>query len=304
MPSPVVQETAVNNEQAKNRSESLTMLLSFLKIALTLYVILALLLFALQKKLIFFPTSALNATPAVYGWDFQQLSFPVGDSLTCAWFIPAATKTDRTILFSHGNAGNRADRLESVSIFRDLGFNTLIYDYGGYADSTGPISEQRCYDDARAAWKYLIEDRQIAPTSIVLFGRSLGGGVTTQLATEVDAGAVILESTFISIPRMAQDLYPIFPATLFVRHRFNNADKVANIEEPILHIHSSGDDLIPFKHGQALFAASSEPKEFLELHGTHNDGFIISGQTYTNGLAQFLAEYLEAPPESPSSTRP
>ena len=282
------------NEKRDGKKSSLRKaLLSLLKIGLSVYVILALLLFVFQKKLIFFPTAEIGVTPASNDWDFEEFTLSVDTFETFGWFIPAQAETSRTILFSHGNAGNIGDRLDTIRIFRDLGFNVAIYDYGGYGKSTGSSSEKRCYADARAVWTYLTVERGIAATSIVLFGRSLGGGVTSQLATEVDAAAVVLESTFYSVTRLAHELYPVYPAKLLVRHRFDSGSRVANIDEPILHIHSPEDELIPHSHGQALFDASTEPKEYLELRGGHNDGFWISGETYSNGLANFFRKYLK-----------
>lgn len=289
-------EAAVKEKQAHKKSSPRRLVLSVVKIVVAVYAILALLMFVFQKKLIFFPTAEIGLTPATNDWEFEEFTLSVDGFDTFGWYIPAQTETGRTVLFSHGNAGNIGDRLETIRIFRDLGFNTAIYDYGGYGRSTGGLSEARCYADARAVWSYLTEERGIPSSSIALFGRSLGGGVTAQLATEVDAAAVILESTFYSIPRLAQELYPVFPAALLVRHPFKSGSKVADIDEPILHIHSPGDDLIPYSHGQALFEASTEPKEFLNLRGGHNDGFWISGKTYTDGLANFFETHMKARP--------
>ena len=286
----------MNKKQDGKKSSPRKVLSSLLKIGVSIYLMLALLLFVFQKKLLFFPTTEIRVTPASNDWDFQEFILSIDGFETFGWFIPGQTETSQTVLFSHGNAGNMGDRLETIRIFHELDFNVAIYDYGGYGNSTGSVSEKRCYADARAVWSYLREERGIAASSIVLFGRSLGGAVTAQLATEVDAAAVILESTFFSIPRMAQELYPVFPSSLLVRHRFDSGSKVANIEEPILHIHSPGDEFIPYSRGEALFDASTEPKEFLELRGGHNDGFWSSGETYTKGLASFFGKYLKTLP--------
>ena len=286
----------MNKKQTGKKSSPRKVLSSLLRVGISTYVILALILFVFQKKLLFFPTTEIRVTPASNDWDFQEFILPIDGFETFGWFIPAQTETSQTVLFSHGNAGNMGDRLETIRIFHELDFNVAIYDYGGYGNSTGSVSEKRCYADARAVWSYLREERGIEASSIVLFGRSIGGAVTVQLATEVEAAAVVLESTFFSIPRMAQELYPVFPSSLLVRHRFDSGSKVANIEEPILHIHSPGDELIPYSHGKALFDASTQPKEFLELRGGHNDGFWISEETYTKGLASFFGKYLKTLP--------
>lgn len=253
-----------------------------------IYCGLLLLLYLLQAKLIFFPTRDFFVPSELYTWNYEDVFVTVGKYSTHGWFVPAADEANGTILFSHGNAGNIADRSESIGLFRELGYNVFIYDYGGYGRTSGKASEERCYEDIRAAWRYLTEERGIAPSDIVLFGRSLGGGPTAQLATEVQPRAVILESTFTSVADMASQQFPMFPARLLVRHEFDTISKVPRITAPILHIHSPEDDIIPYAHGQRLFEASTEPKTFLNLKGTHNLGYLLTGEPYINGLKTFL----------------
>jgi len=274
------------------------MLLKFLIAGVLAYAALLVLLYLVQDKLVFPGGRIMDRTPAdrPFGWEYEDLRLRVGEETTNAWYIPLENARG-TVLFSHGNGGAMPDRLESIAVFRELGFSVLIYDYGGYGRSTGKASEERCYGDIRAAWRYLTEARGVAPERIVLFGRSLGGGATAQLATEVHAGAVILESTFTSAPQLAQEKLPIFWVKPFVRTRFDNAHKVPFIKSPVLHVHSHDDSLIPFRHGRRLFELANEPKQFLEIRGEHNEGFVISGQQYLDGLAGFLAPLSpKAPP--------
>ncbi len=268
------------------------MLLNIAVLAITIYLGLTVLLFFFQARLLFFPSTDIYRTPDSAGWQYEDLLLSVGDETTHAWWIPNPIATANTVLFSHGNAGNIADRLESCAQFRDLGLNILIYDYGGYGQSTGSPSEQRCYADARAAWKWLTQEKQIAPEHIILFGRSLGAGPASQLATEVQPAGIILESAFASVPDMAQQLYPIFPARLLVRHRFDNAARAPHFTAPLLIIHSPNDSIIPYAQGRKLFAAAREPKQFLDIQGDHNDGFIITGPLYTNALKAFITPIL------------
>ncbi|MCP4643348.1 MAG: alpha/beta hydrolase, partial [bacterium] len=192
-------------------------------------------------------------TPSFYGWSYEDVVVPVGDETTHGWYIPVEDARG-TVLFSHGNAGTIADRLESCAFFRELGFNVLVYDYGGYGKSSGGVSEQRCYADIRAIWRYLTDERGIDSKKIVLFGRSLGGGPTVDFAAEITnaegaPAAVILESTFLSTGQVGQDAFPFLPVKWLIRHRFDNAAKIGRVNGPLLIIHSPQDDIIPYKHG-------------------------------------------------------
>ena len=102
-------------------------------------------------------------------------------------------------------------RLDSIAQFRDLGLSVLIIDYRGYGQSEGRTTEKGIYRDADAAWRYLVESRGVVASDIVIFGRSLGASVASRLAVKHQPRALILESSFTSVPDIAQSLYPWLP---------------------------------------------------------------------------------------------
>ena len=255
------------------------------------YAVLAAALFFFQPRLLYFPgmpTRAVEATPKDIGLDFEPLTLATRDGEQLdAWFIPAR-QARGVLLFCHGNAGNIAHRLDSIRLFHELGLSVLIFDYRGYGRSSGRPTEQGTYLDGDAAWDYLVEKRGILPTQIILFGRSLGAAIAADLASRQGAGAVILESAFTSVPDIAATLYPWLPVRWLSRYRYDTEKKLAGIHHPVLIVHSRDDEIIPFANGERLFAAAHEPKQLLELQGGHNDGFLISGKAYIEGLDSFL----------------
>ena len=241
-----------------------------------------------QEKLIFPAPKGLYLSPAARNWPFDEVTLPVDGEKTVGWFLPKDGARG-TILFSHGNGETVADGLDQAAIFRELGFNVLLYDYGGYGKSTGKPSEQRCYADIRAMWNYLTSTRGLTANSIVLYGRSLGGGPTTQLATEVTPAGIVLESAFCSLRRMANAKFPFLPARAILRHQFDNETKIDRITVPLLIIHSRTDGVVPYVQGLALYnRARTQHKSFLEIHGDHNDGVFVSQKVYTEGLDKYL----------------
>lgn len=240
-----------------------------------------------QRMIVFPGSRQIIWEPSDAGWDFEDISLEVDGHLTQGWYIPVP-EARGVVLFSHGNGGNLSGRMDSIAIWRDLGFTVLIYSYGGYANSTGKPSEQRCYKDIRAMWSWLTEEQGMPPENIVVFGRSLGGAVAADLAAEVTPGAVILESTFLSAVRLGREVFPFLPVGLLLRHRFETEDKIERFTAPLLVVHSPDDDIVPYHHGKALFEMAPEPKEFLEITGSHNEGFLLSGPIYVHGLRDFL----------------
>lgn len=257
------------------------------------YAVLAVALFFYQPNLLYFPnmpTRQIQATPAVIGLDFEPVTLTTADDEQLdAWFIPAYPARG-TLLFFHGNAGNNSHRLDSLRIFHELGLSVLILDYRGYGQSTGKPTEKGTYRDADAAWQYLVEQRGISPERIILFGRSLGASIAADLATRQPAAGVILESAFTSVPDIAAQLYPWLPVRWLSRYRYNTRKKLADIHSPVLIVHSRNDEIIPYANGERLFEAANEPKLFLELRGGHNDGFMVSGDSYIRGLEVFINE--------------
>jgi len=191
-------------------------------------------------------------------------------------------------LFFHGNAGNISHRLDSIRQFQDLGLSVLIIDYRGYGQSTGRTTEQGLYRDADAAWRYLTEGRGIDPSDIVIFGRSLGASVASRLASDNQPLALIVESSFTSIPDIAQDLYPWLPARWLSRLSHATRDYVRDVSCSVLVIHSRNDEIIPYHHGEAIFASANEPRTLLTIRGTHNDAFLLDERAYVEGLRTFL----------------
>jgi len=258
------------------------------------YVLFAGFLFVFQSHYVYYPEHIISADPSDIGLEFESVSFETEDRVKLSgWFIPSEGASGVN-LFCHGNAGNISHRLESIQIFHRLGLNVFIFDYRGYGRSEGRPSEIGTYRDVEAVWQYLVEERQVSPNRIVVFGRSLGGTVAAWLAHRHTPGALILESTFTSVPDIGAKLYPYLPVRLLSRYKYDTARYLDGVNCPVLIVHSREDEIMPFSHGQRLFERATEPKEFLEISGSHNEGFIMSGKHYEEGLNAFISMYLGA----------
>ena len=255
---------------------------------LIFYTGMLLLVYFLQDRLLYFPFKEIDANPAAIRLPFEDVRLTASDGTTIsAWWIPA--KNERAVLlFCHGNAGNISHRLDSIEIFNSLGLSILIFDYRGYGASTGHPSENGTYLDAESAWRYLVDVQKKSPEKIILFGESLGGAVAAEIASRQTAGGLIIMSGFTSIPELAGRLYPFLPVRLLSKFRYSTIDKIGAISSPKLIIHSPDDEIIPFALGRALYEKAAAPKQFLQIRGGHNEGFLVSGELYVQGLRDFL----------------
>ena len=181
-----------------------------------------------------------------------------------------------------------------LSIFHQLGYNTFIVDYRGYGNSSGTPTEEGTYQDALTAWNYLIENKIIPSSHIVLFGESLGGAIAAWLASKSNPGALVLASTFTSIPDIAADLYPLLPVRLMARFHYSTSEYLQFVTCPVIVAHSPEDEIVPFKHAQALFDKAPNPKQFIVLQGKHNDSFFVEQDAWVHPLNQFIRASLSA----------
>jgi len=254
-------------------------------------------LYCLQPKLVYRPVKGLAYTPEALGIDFEDVVFESGDGVELnGWWIPAEDSRF-VVLFCHGNGGNMAHRLDSINILVNLGLSCFIFDYRGYGNSGGKPSEQGTYLDARAAYEWLLNERQVRAEKVVVFGRSLGGSVAAHLAREITPRGLALESSFTSYVDMGRRFYPYMPVARFARFGYSTIGYLKDVHCPVLLIHSRADEVVPFEFALELYKAANEPKELVEIYGGHNDGFLTSGRLYQQAWCKWL-DSLEAHAEN------
>jgi fermentation-respiration switch protein FrsA (DUF1100 family) len=268
----------------------------FLTLAICLYAGVTALIYFQQSSLIYYPDAAgrgLTATPQQIGLAFENVELTTEDGVRLhGWFIPSDSARG-TVLFFHGNAGNISHRLDSIATFNRMGLNVFIFDYRGYGQSQGRATEAGTYRDAEAAWSYLVETRGIDANNIIVFGRSLGASIAAWLASQYTPTALILESGFSSVPSMAQRMYPFLPVKWLSRFNYDTRQYVSTIASPLLVVHSKNDEIVPYAEGRLVFDAAPANKQFLDIRGGHNDGFIVTGRAYTDGLSAFIDNWLD-----------
>lgn len=251
-------------------------------------------MFMLQDGMIYFPGTGreMERTPEDAGLAYETVWLATEDGVRIeAWYVPAPAARGVALL-THGNAGNISHRIKYASLFHSLGYSILMLEYRGYGRSEGKPSEEGTYADARAAWRHLTNERGYPAGRIVLVGESLGGAVAAHLAAEERPGALVLVSSFISVPELAAELYPWMPARQLARYRYDTLASLDSVSCPVLVAHSREDDIVPFRHGQQLFGAAREPKAFLEMTGGHNEGFLFTRPAWGEELGRFLNRHI------------
>jgi pimeloyl-ACP methyl ester carboxylesterase len=266
-------------------------LLLILLTGVAVYVLLIAHVYIFQARLIFFPNvpgRTLTATPTQVGLGFDEVRITTADRVDLHGWYVAAPAGAPAVLFCHGNAGNIGHRLDWLEVFCGMGFSMLLFDYRGFGQSSGSPTEQGTYLDAQAAWDYLANTKGFSPRRIVIVGESLGGPIAAHLAKDVAPGALILVSTFTSVPNLARKLYWFLPVRQLARFQYPTADYVARVRAPTLVVHSRDDEMIPFLHGEELCRRASGSAQLLEIFGDHNAAFMLSGPKLAAGMRSFL----------------
>jgi fermentation-respiration switch protein FrsA (DUF1100 family) len=246
------------------------------RIAAWLLVLLGLIMFFrwFENCLVYHPRRAHDADPSALGRRFEEVWLNTSDGLRVhGWFFPANPGSDNgtpAILYCHGNGGNISHRLDVIEALLETDAAVLAFDYRGYGLSNGRPGEQGTYRDGEAALDWLA-GRGFPGTNVVVFGESLGGGVASELARRRPLGALVLQSTFTSIPDIGAELYPWLPVRFITSIRYDTIRRLPELRLPVVILHSRSDTLIRFAHAEKNFAAAREPKWLIELSGDHND---------------------------------
>jgi len=239
---------------------------------------------------IFFPDPFLLCTPAEALLDYEDVWFNASDEVRLhGWMIPAVG-CSALMLFCHGNAGNISHRVDNLRRLHDIGLNVFIFDYRGYGQSSGRITEAGFYLDAEAAYTVARKYALAQNSKLVIFGRSLGGTAAVHLGVRVACSGIILESAFTHMAAMARVHFPLPVPGGLLRHKLNALEKISRIKAPVLFVHGDRDNIVPINLGRELFDATMAPKEFMTIQGAgHNDTYFVGGQAYFDKLRDFIS---------------
>ena len=244
----------------------------------------------------------------------QEFDLPVKSEAAVqrihAWWWPASGAAAPAVLYLHGASSDLMGQVFRLEQLRGFGFSVLAIDYRGFGKSDGDLpSEDTVYQDARAAWNWLIA-RQPDPAKRFIYGHSLGGAVAIDLAAALSAGArdpsgrgaaggLIVESSFTTLLDIAKEFtYPWLPIGLLMSQKFDSVSKMSQVRMPVLVVHGSGDRYVPSRFGMALYAAASGPKKLLLVEGAdHDDSMLAGAVLYRRALAELFGIGTERAPK-------
>jgi len=242
----------------------------------------------IEPRFLFFPSAGLEINPAFLGLKFLDVVVTSGPYRLHGWFFPT-DPSRRFVIFYHGNAGNIADRLDFVKFLEPLGLNIILIDYRGYGRSEGYPTIEGVEQDGVATLEWLHIKREVPLDRIVLWGRSLGVAAALKAAERYpDVAGVVMESGFVSLRRIATDVYPYLPVAL-ISDALDNGRIAARLPTPKLIIHGLKDTVIPFSHAEELYARAAGPKRIVPVkHAGHGDTYYLGGREYKKIVGEWI----------------
>lgn len=243
------------------------------KVMLFLYALIGILLWTFQDKLLF----QSKQLPPDYKFDFKQphrdllIRLNEEEQLSVVEFYPEDTLHSRgVVLYFHGNRENINHYAKFVPAFTRHGYEVWMMDYPGYGKSTGEPTEQRFYSDALLLYK--MAEKQFSSDSIIFYGKSLGTGVATELASHAGGKRLILETPYYSLSSLASAFLPVYPAASMLQYKFSVHEYLPFVRIPVTIFHGTEDGVIPYSNAEQLRPLLKSGDEFITIEkGSHND---------------------------------
>ena len=171
-----------------------------------------------------------------------------GHAVVNGWYqAPPAGKP--VILYFKGNYGSFTDEHARYEAFVRDGYGFLAFDYRGFPDSPGTITQKHILEDALAAYDWL----KAKGAPILVWGRSLGSGPATYVASRRSPDALLLETPFLSAVDVAFDRYPYMPVYWLMEDQFPVKDWIKDVKAPVYVVHGTADQTIDVHHARAVY---------------------------------------------------
>jgi predicted alpha/beta-fold hydrolase len=251
-------------------------------ILLGLYIMITSSLYFLQEKLLFLPTVLEQDYVYNFSYPFEELFLKTDDAAVINAIHFKVEKPKGVILYFHGNAGDLSRWGIITEYFVEKQYDVLVMDFRTYGKSTGVLSEQALYNDAEFCYNYI--KSRYNEDSITIYGRSLGTGMASYVASKNKPKQLILETPYYSIVDVAKSRFPMFPIETLLKYKFPSYQFIKNVECPIIIFHGTDDGVVPHKSAKKLFDVSPKSQTtFITIEGG-NHGDLRSYDAYLKGI--------------------
>ncbi|WP_250434569.1 alpha/beta hydrolase [Hanstruepera flava] len=268
------------------RKKQGTSLKKILLLLLGLYLVMGFALYLFQERLIFLPTVLNQDYQYRFHHDFEEVFLNTGNDAVINGIHFKVEQPQGVILYFHGNAGNLSRWGNIAQYFTDYNYDVFVMDYRTYGKSTGTLNEEALYQDAQFCYNYL--KKQYGESDIVLYGRSLGTGIATYMASKNNPKRLILETPYYSLADVAKKRFPIFPVKPLLSYTFPSYSFISGLKCPVLIVHGTEDRVVPMSSAEKLYKASNVKNTiFIKVKGASHHN-LIDFPEYHQAIKSFL----------------
>lgn len=254
-------------------------------VVIALYLMIGASLYFFQEKLIFLPTKLSQDYEYQFNYPFEELFFETDKDVSINALHFKTENPKGVILYFHGNAGDLSRWGKITEYLVALHYDVLVMDYRTYGKSRGKLSETALYDDAQYCYNYLL--KQYEESKITLYGRSLGTGIASNLASNNNPKQLILETPYYSIEHVAKYRFPIFPVKHVLKYKFPTYQYLPKVNCAISIFHGTEDFIVPYDSGKKLLELNIQNLNFITIKGgSHND--LKNFETYNTAIKTIL----------------
>jgi hypothetical protein len=229
-------------------------------------------LYHLQEKLLFHPAPLPGSFQFKFDVPFKEVNIAMNkkDTLNLIQFFPRDSIPKGVVIYFHGNTGNVTRYAKFAPGFTKNGYEVWMPDYPTYGKTTGKLTEENIYDQAKEVYK--LAHSKFPGNQIFVYGRSLGSGVAAYIAAKEDCAALILETPYYSIPDLFRSYAPIYPTKRMSHFKFPVGEYLKEVKEPVIIFHGTSDETIPLRCAEKLKKVLKPGDEFITIeNGTHNN---------------------------------
>lgn len=210
------------------------------------------------------------------------------DGIRLQCYIVRDTGKTYAALYCHGNSGNNDWQISDLVSISKMGLTVVSVDYRGFGKSSGRPSEKGIYLDAMAGFLYVVDSLKVKESNIFIIGSSLGTAAAINTARNKDIAGLVLVAPFTTGKAYA-DAHGFGALALAAVHSFDNMSKIGEIQCPLLVIHGTRDEIIPFSMGKALFTQANTRKTFVAIDGGHHgDLAVVDENKYWGAISDFI----------------
>jgi alpha-beta hydrolase superfamily lysophospholipase len=244
-------------------------------------------LYHLQEKLLFHPKALPQDFQFHFDIPFKEVNIPMTESenLNLIAFFPKDATPKGVVIYFHGNSDNVTRYAKHVSNFTKNGYEVWMPDYPGYGKTTGKLTEENFYRQAKEVYK--LAHSKFAADSIIVYGKSLGSGVASHIAANYECKRLILETPFYSLPSLYSHYAPIYPVTRMAHFQFPVGENLKEVKAPVTIFHGTDDSVIPYSNASKLKKDLKAGDEFITIEaGAHNN--LVSFPLFQSKLDSLL----------------